>query len=272
MKLKKKNFSKYLQIFKITWQNIFVYRINFFVWRLRSLITFLGIYFFWEAIYFYNDSIGPYKSREMLTYILLSSLLQSLVLSSRTPQMGSDISRGTLSKHLMQPFKYLRKLFFIDVADKAANVFFLIFELSGIFLILKPPFIVQNNILNLLSFFVAMFLSLLLFYYMSLVIGLLTFWYPENHGWPMRFLFNVSNRFLSGSYVPLNVLPSFLGFLQFFPSAFLIYFPLQVYLGKLSQAEIFAGLGLMLIWILLLKFFSRYMWNKGLKNYTAAGI
>lgn len=264
--------SKHLQIFKITWKSIFVYRINFFVWRFRSVVTFLGIYFFWQAVYLYNQSVGPYQAREMLSYILLSSFLKNFVLSSKTPQLGSDIGTGNLSKHLLQPFKYLKKLFFFDLADKTANVSFLLLELTAIFLILKPPFIIQKNLFYLASFLIAAFLSVFLFYYMSLIIGLLAFWYPEHNGWPIRFLFRASNNFLSGSYIPLNVLPTFLVFLQFLPSAFLVYFPLQIYLGRLTRVRTAAGLGLMLFWIFILKKLTQSLWKKGLKNYSAAGI
>ena len=78
--------KKYLQIFKISWQSIFVYRLNFFMWRLRTVILRLGAYFFWYAVYRFNQKIGTYDEQMMLTYILMSSFLHSLILASKSIQ------------------------------------------------------------------------------------------------------------------------------------------------------------------------------------------
>ena len=43
-------FSKYFGIAKVSWQNGFVYRLNFVMWRLRNVIQLLTVYFLWLAV------------------------------------------------------------------------------------------------------------------------------------------------------------------------------------------------------------------------------
>ena len=257
----------------MVWQTIFAYRLNFAMWRLRTVILRLTSYFFWYAVYRFNKQVGSYNESMMLTYILTGSILHSLVLTTRSARTAIHIASGDLNNFLIKPLNYFTRTLFLDLGGKAANLFFLFLEMIAIFLILKPPFFIQTNIIYLLGFIIISVLSLFLFFYLSLIISLTAFWYPEHNGWPARFLFNVSNRFLSGSLIPLDVLPvSIFNFLRFLPTSYFIFFPLQIYLGKISQSEILAGFFIMLFWVFILRILVKLIWSKGLKNYTAVGI
>jgi len=264
---------KYFQITKMAWHISFVYRLNFMVWRIRSFFLLLGGYFFWYAVYRFNKQIGIYDERLMLTYILLGSFLQSLILTSQSFQIAEDIATGKLSNRLIKPMSYLKSMFSLDLGAKAASIFFIFFELGLIFIILKPQLFIQKDPLRLLSFAVVSFGGLFIYFYLSSLISLITFWYPEDYGWPARFLFMVVNNFLSGGVLPLDILPaSIFNFLRFLPSSNFIFFPLQVYLGKVNNFEILQGFLTMIFWLVVLKLITNFTWQKGLKNYTAVGI
>ncbi|HUV46831.1 MAG TPA: ABC-2 family transporter protein [Candidatus Bathyarchaeia archaeon] len=265
--------KKYLQIAKMVWYESFTYRLNFIVWQLRSFLLLLGGYFFWYAVYRFNNQIGVYDEKLMLTYVLLSSFLQSLILTSRSFQIAEDIATGRLNNRLIKPISYLKSMFSLDLGVKAASIFFLFFQLALIFIVLKPPFFVQKDPLQLLSFILVSFGGLFIYFYLSSLISLVTFWYPEDYGWPARFLFMVVNNFLSGGVLPLDILPvPIFNFLRFLPSANFIFFPLQVYLGKVNPSQLFHGFLMILFWIIVLKIITDFTWKKGLKNYTAVGI
>jgi ABC-2 type transport system permease protein len=264
---------KYLKISKMSWQRNLAYRLNFVMWRLRTLILRLGSFFFWFAVYRFNDQVGIYSESMMLTYILLSSVLHSLVLASQSFHIAQDIATGRLNYRLIRPLSYLKSMLALDLGDKLSNLFFLIFELLFIFLLFRPPFFIQTQPFYLFAFLAIVVLALFIYFYLSLLVSLITFWYPEDYGWPARFLFMVINQFLSGGVMPLDILPSFLfNILRFLPPSFFIFFPLKVYLGNIAPKEVFQGILLMFFWLLVLKFVSQFTWRKGLKNYTAVGI
>ncbi|MDZ7587301.1 MAG: hypothetical protein U0946_06090, partial [Patescibacteria group bacterium] len=74
--------KKYWQIFRLSWQDALTYRLNFVMWRVRSIIGFLASYLFWLAIVNSNQNIAGYNSSLLLTYIFLSGFLRNLVISN----------------------------------------------------------------------------------------------------------------------------------------------------------------------------------------------
>jgi len=243
------------------------------MWQFRAFFLLLGGYFFWYAVYRFNNQIGVYDEKLMLTYVLLSSFLQSLILTSRNFQIAEDIATGKLNNRLIKPVNYLKSMFSLDLGAKAASIFFLFFQLAIIFMVLKPPFFIQKDPLKLLSFILVSLGGLFVYFYLSSLISLVTFWYPEDYGWPARFLFMVVNNFLSGGVLPLDILPpAIFNFLRLLPPAHFIFFPLQVYLGKVNNFEFFQGFLVMIFWLIVLKIITDFVWQKGLKNYTAVGI
>lgn len=265
--------KKYLTIFKISWQNGFVYRLNFIVWRIRSIVLLLAIYFFWFAVYRFSKQIVGYDENMMLTYVIGTSIMWSLVLGSRSVDVSAEIGTGGLSNYLIKPINYFSYWLTRDFADKILNLIFLIFELGIIFLILKPPLLVQTDPFYLLSFLIFSLLSVLIYFYLSLIISLTTFWYPEHNGWPARFLFMVIVQFFCGGLLPLDILPKMIfNFLRLLPSAYFIFFPLQIYLGRASIGRILVGFIIMIFWIFILRYLVKLLWQKGLKSYTAVGI
>lgn len=265
--------KKYFKTLVIGWQEIFIYRFNFLLWRFRSFLHFLTIYFFWLAVFSKNVRIFDYEASSMLTYILGTSLIRTFVLGSRSIDIAGQIASGSLSNWLLKPISYFRFWQSRDLADKSVNFFCVIFEMGIFFAIFSPPIFWQKDLIFLFAFLLASLLAMVLYFYTSLLISLTTFWYPEDGGWPARFLFTVILEFLSGGLFPLDIFPKgiFL-FLKNLPFCYLLFFPVQVYLGRLSSFEIFSGITMMALWIFILKKGGEYLWVKGLKSYEAIGI
>lgn len=264
--------SKYLQIGKISWANGFVYRLNFVMWRVRSVIQLLVVYFLWLAIVGKSEAIFGYEKQMILTYVLGTSILRSFVLGSRSIDVGSEIANGDLSNYLVKPLNYFANWLTRDLADKALNLIFVIFELTAIIIILKPPLFLQTNSLYLISFIVAAILAMLIYFFLSFLISSVTFWYVEHSGWPVRFFSAVIIEFLSGGLFPLDILPQVaFNILRLLPPAYFLFYPMQIYLGRLSGQRIFIVLLTMAVWLIILIKIAQYIWNKGLKVYGAYG-
>jgi len=98
------------------------------------------------------------------------------------------------------------------------------------------------------------------------------FWMPEN-GWAAQFLFiAIITDFLSGGVFPLDILPlAFQKVLYSTPFPYLLFFPLQVYLGKIAGLEIIRGLATAFTWVFILFMTVKFIWAKGLRRYSAEG-
>lgn len=265
--------NKYLKIINTSWQNTFTYRFSLIMWQLEKIILFSGSYLFWLAAYGNNNIIAGYSKSTMLTYVVGVLILKDIILTSRTQQIAAEISTGELSKYLIKPIDYLKWMFTIDCGEKISNIFYLVIKLVLVFILFRPPFFIQTNILYLGLLLLTIVLAILIYFYLSLLISLTTFWYLEDNGWPQRFLFDMMMIFLTGGWFPLDILPKpFFNFLELLPTTYLRYFPLQIYLGRLSIDSIFKSAIIMIFWFFALQKLVNIIWKKGLKTFTAQGI
>lgn len=262
--------SKYLLVARNTWDETLAYRLNFVMWRIRVILGILTMYFLWSALLPAGQSIADYTSELMLTYILGTSLINSIVISSRTYEIGDQINSGNLSNFLLRPINYFTYWFSRDLGDKAMNIVFSISELSILFFILKPPIFIQQDLGLITLTLISCMFALVLYFIINLLLGSIGFWSPEV--WAPRFIFVTVLTFFSGGLFPLDILPKPLfEALSLLPFTYLLFFPLKIYLGQFDILEIIRGMSFTFIWILMLSQVLRFVWQRGLRVYTAYG-
>ena len=194
----------------------------------------------------------------------------SIVLSTKTFEIGEQITTGNLSNFLIKPVSYIKYWFARDLGDKAMNIFFTVFELTIIIFLFKPPLFLQTNSLPLLYTFTAVILAMVMYFLFGYLVGLIGFW--SNEVWGPRFIIWVLLGFFAGSLFPLDILPRpIFQIVELLPFAYLLYFPLKIYLGQLEIQVIFQGFLVSIIWIFVLYGMTRFVWAKGLKVYGAEG-
>lgn len=261
---------KYWQVAKNTWSEIAIYRLNFLMWRIRTVLQFLTVYFLWSILIPNNTSFLGYSHSQILTYLLGTTIVASIVFATRTHEIGDNINSGDLSIFLLKPINYFLYWLARDAADKGFNLFFSIGELVIFAILLRPPLFVQTDFLLIILFFISILLAVVLSFFIGSLLGLIGFWSPEV--WAPRFIFFTLLTFFAGALFPLDILPQ--GIYQIFqllPFSYLLYFPLKIYLGELTFTQILNGFIVTGVWIILSCFFTLSVWLKGLRMYTALG-
>jgi len=269
----KEYLSKYISIFRISFAQEFAYKLNFVMWRVRNVIQVFVVFYFWDTAFSESQStIFGYDRAKILTYTFGILLVRAVVLSARAVDVSGQIANGDLSNLLLKPFGFMKYWFTRDLSSKSLNLMFAVGETSVLFFVLKPPLFLQTNGYLLLEFMIFLVLATILFYLILFLVNMVAFWMPEN-GWAAQFLFIVIiTEFLSGGTLPLDIFPeSVQMILRMLPFGYLIFFPIQVYLGKISQSIIFQGFAIEVFWILILLFLVKSVWQKGLKNYASEG-
>ena len=262
---------KYFQVIKITFQEYFVYRLNFFLWRFRSFVFFLTLLFFWLAIYGGRTEFLGYQKSQMLGYVVGIAFLRSVVLGSRSADLAGQIRSGALTKLIVRPISIFSYSFSIDIADKFLNFFFTVLEIGLVLSILGLPFYTPRDLGFVLLSLTMIGLAIFLSFFLSMVLSITAFWTEEI--WATRFLFWVIIlEFFAGALFPIDVLPGWLQRIIYLtPFPYLIFFPIKIWLEQLSfqaaaQAILICGFGL------IVSFWSaRFLWQKGVKNYGAYG-
>lgn len=265
--------KKYLQIFKVSFEEEFAYRFNFILWRFRNVIQILMTYFVWNAVY--SDPgkvIFGYDRAKILTYVFGTVIVRSLVMSARSMDVGNDISTGDLSNYLIKPMNYFKYFFTRDAASKILNLIFAIGEFLLLLLILRPPFVIQTNLISILGFLIALVLAMCIYSLILFLLSSIPFWVPEL-GWSSQFLVAVVIvEVLSGMVFPINILPHPLqSVILVTPFPYLIYFPVEIYLGNIKGLAILGGILVSAAWTGILWISLNVVWKKGLKVYQAFG-
>lgn len=262
--------KKYLQIIKGTIAEYMEYRLNFILWRVRWVVQRLVIYFLWLALLGGRQEIFGYTLSAMLTYVLLTNVVGTVVLSTRTMDVANIINTGALSNNLLRPFHFFHAVVAREVADKAINIAFSILEVLLLIMLLRPPLFLQTDIVTYITFTASVLLGAVLYFFFSLSLSFFGFWTPDV--WSVRFLSFVVMEFFAGGLFPLDILPAPLFALsRSLPFFYFIYFPIKVYIGELAPAAIISGFLIGFAWMIAFWYIASSLWRRGLRVYAAEG-
>jgi len=264
---------KFWVVFKLAWMERLAYRVNFLMEIASGILSSLIVIFLWLAIYRSagRETIGGYSIREMVTYLLGAGLINSFILTTaENPETSQNIQDGTLSNLLIQPVSPYGIWFFRDLG---AKIFFFALGLLGyavVCLFFHRYLVSSVNFEYFFFFLLSLLLASLLQFFMFQAFSLLSFWIENTYG--IRFTMRVVMEVLAGAIIPLSFFP---GVLQkiflLLPFQFLIYLPMNLYLGKLpliqAPFELLKEAG----WITGFGLLNLLIWRKGVCQYVAHG-
>lgn len=257
------------RIFSTSFQERFAYKIGFFLWRFRQLIATIMSLTVWTVLFNSETSLFNYSESEMITYIFLVSVLQSILLTSALHNLAGDVYSGKISTLLLKPINLFSYLSIYEASDKVLNLAFIFIEAIILYLIFQPV-LMAPSLLELLLFFLWLVAGTAIHFFITLLFGAIGFWSPDV--WGPKFIFLMIVDFTAGKLLPLDILPSFFQTLLYFtPFPYLSYAQTQLFLGRFDSTQIlWQSLGL-IFWVGALGVISVLVWKKGLKEFTAAG-
>lgn len=263
---------KYLQIFKISFQQEFAYRLNFLFWRLRNVIQILIFFFLWDAVFSTNTQVLGYSRDQIFTYAFVLIVVRAIVFSVRSNDIAGQIANGELTNMLLKPINYFKYWLTRDLVYKLLNILFGIIEASVLILILKPNIYIQTNFVYILAFVLAILISISIYFFILMITSFAPFWVPEI-AWGAQFLVTVViTEFLSGSAFPIDIFPKIIyQILMLTPFPYLIFVPIKIYLGIFDYTLVLQSLAIGLVWCGVLWKISNSVWKRGLKVYEGVG-
>ena len=262
--------KKYWFIFSLYWQDGLQKRASFFMERFRSLVVLLSFYYLWSTLMANRTSFAGYDRSQMITYVLGMNILRSLVFAGQTDEIAWEINRGVLSGYLLKPVNFMAYAFFRDLAEKSINLLSAVFEVFVLSKILGIAISWPHLGMTWIYFMGALGGAVLMNFLLNFIMGCWGFWTAESGG--PRFFLELVLEFSAGAFFPLNVLPAHIQtVLKTLPSPYLVFFPLNLFLEKISLHEIAAGYAVQFGWIVILAAMTRMVWIRGLRAYAAQG-
>lgn len=260
---------KYWMIVQLAWSSGLVYRTSLILWRFRQLLSTLMALTLWSVIFQNEASAFGYSREQMLSYILVVSILQTIILATTNHNLAGEIYSGRISMMLLKPQQIFLTLAANDLADKARNFIFGALEAVILFAVFKPELIWPGVGLGLL-FIAWAVLGAVLNFFLTVLFGTIGFWSPD--AWGPKFVFFMIVDFTAGKLFPLDILPlAVQRFLTFTPFPYLSYAQTQLFLGRYGMAQAVQGSLVLMGWVAITWLATKLIWQRGLRQYEAMG-
>lgn len=264
--------DKYFSIIRIGFQQEFAYKLQFIISRLRNIIQILVFFYLWKSVFVNQENVFGYTLQSIGAYTFLLIIIRSIVMATKANDVSGYVSSGELSNYLLKPISFFKYVIVKDIPVKVLNILFSVFEISILFLLLKPDIFMQTNPLQFIFFLISLMIAGIIFFLVLMLANTVPFWIPEA-GWGAQFLIIVIFvEFLSGAFFPLDVFPtSILNFLKLTPFPYIVFIPIKTYLGNVTTIENITNLGIGFVWVIVLSLLLKKIWKSGLKVYEGVG-
>ena len=261
---------KYVVAYQIALQQVLQHRATLLMDRIGGVAVFITLFYFWKTLLGDKESFLGYSGEQMISYVLLMNILRSFVFTGRGWQIVRDISSGRIATSLVRPYSYHGYSLALDMAQKTVHVSAAILEVGILVFLVGAPVYIPGRWETWLLFIVAVALSSLVYFLLEFMVSSLAFWTSESAG-PL-FCFQLFLQFCAGTFFPLDVLPDGLrSAINMTPFPYIVFFPINIYLERLSPSEALGILAIQAMWLALFALGAKILWTKGLQNYSAEG-
>jgi len=252
-----------MHFFKISLKNSLVYRWSI-IFSVVGSVLFIAInLMLWRFLYRDDPAMISYMTK----YTIISNIIAMCYATGILYSIGHKVASGDFVTDLIRPVNLFSMSWEMELADICSN-----FLTSGLpVIIFYLPFLIANpGYYNIPLVLLAIFLGHILILLIYSLVGFAAFILIEV--WPFGRLLDDTIRLLAGGFIPLAILPGFLGNIAYaLPFRFLYSFPLELLLGTADMGKIAESYGLFLFWILVFATLNYFMYRAALRKAVVQG-
>jgi ABC-2 type transport system permease protein len=259
----------YVQQFKTTLAMMFQYRASLIIWMIGQVLEPLVYLIVWSVVsQTSGGSVSGYTTRDFAAYFILLMLVNQFTYTWIMYEFEYRVRQGTLSFALLKPVHPIHS----DIAD---NVSSKLITLPLMILIAAGLSVIFHASISPASWSIALFIPILLLaffvrFFLEWTLALAAFWTTRVGAINQTYFLLM--LFLSGQIAPLALLPSPVQVVaRILPFRWMIGFPVELLLGRLTLAETLTGLGAQFAWLLISVVLLRIVWRAGVRVYSAVG-
>lgn len=259
----------YLQQFKTTFATMVQYRASLFIWMIGHVLEPLVYLVVWSVVaQGGGGQAGGYTTQQFAGYFIVLMLVENVSYTWIMYEYDYRIREGLLSPALLRPVHPIHA----DVADNLSSKAITMPFMLGVALVLgfvfrpeisPPPWAILVAVPVLVLAFLLRFL-------LEWTLAQVAFWTTRVSAINQTYFALI--LFLSGQVAPLSLFPPALQVAaSVLPFRWMLGFPVELLLGRLSPQQAFLGLLAQALWVALAFVLMRLVWRAGIRLYSAVG-
>ena len=261
----------YRRVFGIGLQDTFVYRWNFLLRSLFSLIPLLGTVAVWKAVCESEQGLPGYSFSAMVFYFVGVLLVENLASPTEDEwRIAAEIREGQISAILTKPLDYLAYRLTLFFAYRFLYSVVTLPVLGVVLWAFANHLEWPQHLMTWLWFSLAVCGSALIQFFIAYALAMLAFWILEVS--TLIFILYSFEYFLSGHVFPLDLLsPKMQEVLHWLPFPYELFFPVQILLERLDFKSMVEGFLIQLMWVCITFGLAKFLWMRGVRKYQAVG-
>lgn len=246
---------------------LFEYRGAMLIWMLSASFP-LVMLAVWLSLA-QEGPIGGFTAGDFIAYYLMSFYMRQMTSVWVAWELDYEIRHGDLNSKLLHPIHPIHEYISMNLADKIIRsimftplVIVVALFVPGVTLVFTP--------LNILCFVIALIGAWFMRYLTQFSLGLFGFWFSQ--ALVLTDVFWMLFLLLGGGIAPIELLPEPLRAIAYaLPFRLMMAFPIEIMMGRTATSELLVGFGMMAIWIALLFGAYRFLWARGIRQFSAFG-
>jgi len=263
-------FKIFQRLWQVNWAEQWQYRANLIMYLLYWLVSPIIYLAVWTSIANIKGSVNGFTANDFVTYYMTLLIVDQVTSNIVIHTFAYKVQDGTLSGELIRPIHpMLTNALVNNIAFKALTIIGFIPVWIILFFLYKPDYS-HLTLTGILVAIPAMIMGFLVGFLLSAAITSLAFWTTRVYS--IHEFYYAMILLFSGQFVPLPLMPKLIqDVAQYLPFQLLIYFPIQLILGKLSNAQIIQGYVVGTIWLVVAISVFNWIWRNGVKRFSAVG-
>jgi ABC-2 type transport system permease protein len=259
----------YAQQFKTTFASMVQYRASLFIWMISQVLEPLVYLIVWSTVSNGSGgSVGGYTAQGFAAYYLALMLVNQATYTWIMYEYEYRVRQGFLSFALLKPVHPIHADISDNLSSKLITLPILLVVAGGLALIFRPT--AALTLWAALAFIPALILAFLVRFLLEWTLALAAFWTTRVNA--INQVYFILMLFLAGQIAPLTLFPRWIQIVaDILPFRWMLGFPVELVLGRLTPAQALEGLGAQAAWLILSLVLIRVIWRAGVRVYSAVG-
>lgn len=255
--------------FRVTFAVQLQYRASLAIWLIGAVLEPTVYLVVWSTVArAQGGQVGGFEPATFAAYFITTMLVNHWTFTWIMHEFEYMVRMGQLSPQLLRPlhpihlhvadnitYKLLTSTIMVPVAVLLAWVFGARFEPQPWAIVAAVPALALSFITRLM---------------LGWTLALAAFW--TTRVFAINEMYFLASLFLSGQMAPLALLPGALqAVANALPFRWMVAFPVEVILGRLTYQEVGLGLAIQTLWLVVTFGLMSLFWREGVKRYSAVG-